>query len=196
MRFSLFITGLFCYLFTSVCIAQNNSANPQILPFSNVSDSTIGYHASIKLPGQKLSGLIYLRKIDNASYHLVMITEMGMSLFELQIHGQQVDSANFSPLLQNEKFQSLVKSNMVAMVHAFTDNEVAVFHKKNSRLCFKFASFGYSGYCSNAGQLQFAKTGKGTGKQKLSFAYFNPGPPNTVNITYPYLRIKWKLQRI
>lgn len=165
-----------------------------ISPFSMVSDSAVTYKAAIKLPGRTLTGLLIVKRIDMLSYQTAFISELGMSLFELDL---QPDSyhivSNLETLNKHDVIQILAKQ-VYLVVHPFTEKSKPGESVKRTIISYNFANLGYKCRLDSFYRVSSATTGKHLSKIRIIYSYSNKHLPVNIRLKQSGIRIKWNLQ--
>ena len=192
--FQRYVTLLF--LICRLCSAGSllHAQGPgHIQPFITKGDSGISYHVTIHYPGKHYSGLLYVRNTGHAAFHLLLMSELGMTLLESEI---TADSAHmvycFDPLKQSGTIR-FINRHLFFLTHPFTESGENIRKVKRKRICYTFVHPSYRCVTDSAGRIIAAHAGKGLSAINLHYEYNRGNVPHKIVIKQRWIRMKWKL---
>jgi len=173
-------------------LLQKDSLN--IHPFLMQADSAISFKANIKLPSQSISGLLIVKRIDNSSYRTAFITELGMSLFELELKSDTFYVISFIDPLKKHNLIQILARQVFFIVHPFTEKSKPLQSVKRTIINYNFASYGYKCQLDTFNRVTSAEIGNFLSKIRIYYKYSNKHLPVNISLKQIGIRIKWTLK--
>ena len=194
MRYHLFAI----LLFISIVICQGqNQQSPKfntIKPFLLTSDSSITFKTTIKIPTTTLTGLLIVKRTDEITYRTAFISELGMSLFELELQPDSFHLVSGMDLLKKHDLLQILAKQLFMIIHPFTEKSKPIQSVKRTIINYNFADHGYNCQLDSFQRVSSAKSGKFLSKIRINYFYNNKHLPRSIGLKQSGIRIKWTLE--
>ena len=136
-----------------------------------VQDSSLLFTASIKLYTKYYSGLIFLKRTDSVTSHLVFVTELGMKMFDYQIQNNQFKLDYVFEPLNQPRILNLLESDFKLMLLQNLYNSIALEYQKENTTIYQIDKSYYTVH-TNTKNIQKIKV-KRNPFSGLKIKYFN-----------------------
>lgn len=173
---------------------HENEPSNKIKSFSLVSDSGLIYKTIIKLPGKTLTGLLIVKRYDSSHYKTAFISELGMSLFELDLDKDSVHLISYLDVLKKRDIIGILAGHVYKIVHPFTEINPSTQSVKRTIICYNFANLKYLCQTDLNNRIIKAKSGRGIKKVKINYTYLNKQFAGKITLVQNGFRIKWNLE--
>lgn len=194
MRYHLFAVFLFISFVHCVGQKQQSPESITIKPFLLTSDSSITFKTTIKIPSTTLTGLLIVKRSDELTYRTALISELGMSLFELELQPDSFHLVSGIDVLKKHDLLQILAKQLFLIIHPFTEKSKPSQSVKRTIINYNFAEHGYNCQLDSFQRVSSAKSGKFLSKIRINYFYNNKHLPLSIGLKQSGIRIKWTLE--
>ena len=173
----------------------------QVRLFTNDTSESMVYKSNLVFRNQSFSSLIYLKKTDDSSYSMVLMTTFGNTMLEGTFSKQHFTFKNVVSYLNRKPLLDLVEQDWRLLLHGnlFADRPL-IYADTAEQTIYQFNDGGATNlyyYSKGKGTVELIESYTGKSKRAiLNIDRMPPKSPETISIEHPEMNLKIVMTRL